>query len=428
VQPEPSREQPVERLAVREGVDGRERTMDLRQIEGAIEELHARVERHIDSDHYRALQDQAQTLMDQMGQPNFWDDRLHVRQTLSTVHRLKLVADRFADLRNRADGLGEKARMIRLHGDAGGLRELASNYESLERDIALAELELMAGDEDGPAADGACVCITPLTMPRAAEASEWAQSLAAMYTAWAERKGYEIESVHEDGAPPMLVIRGVNVARILLGEDGIHKLHAELPSGQEGKRARAQVRLARIEVLPLTLSAEREDDADERHDVVRVTVLDEIAGQEPDRPNLRLVEAVHAATGLTLRLEAERADDVAGAVVAARLCRMPRGNAMGADEAVARIYYLAHSQHVRDPRSGHREGRPRDVLRGAIDGFLFAFLKSEQERGALAAATVVAAEKPEVEAAPAKKASRARRAATARTTPAPRVRRAARPD
>jgi hypothetical protein len=63
---------------------------------------------------------------------------------------------------------------------------------------------------------------------------------------------------------------------------------------------------------------------------------------------------------------------------------------MDADETLARVYYLGRSQYVRDPRSGHREGRSRDVLRGGIDGFLFAFLRHAQERRALAATSVPA--------------------------------------
>jgi hypothetical protein len=62
---------------------------------------------------------------------------------------------------------------------------------------------------------------------------------------------------------------------------------------------------------------------------------------------------------------------------------------MAADEELARVCYMARSQSIRDPRTGHREGRPREVLAGAIDPFLVAYLSSERagEAGAGAPTT-----------------------------------------
>jgi ATP-dependent Clp protease ATP-binding subunit ClpC len=410
VQPEKAHDHPPERVTVRESAEGRDRVMDARQLDRAVDDLLSRVERDVESEQYRALQDRAQALLDQMGQPNFWDDRTRMRQTLSTAHRLKLVADRFPELHNRAEGLREKARMIRMHGDAGGHRELASDYESLERDIALAELELMAGDEAGAAGDGAYICVTPLSMPRTADATEWVPSLTEMYTAWAERKGYEVDSVRQDGAQSVLLVLGTNVARILLGENGIHKLHKERPSPPGSAGARTQVQLARVEVLPIMLAIGDGDGA----------------ARNPERPTVRVVEAFHGATGPTRRRGTERAEEVAGALSDARALRPARGGAMEADEVLARVYYLARSQYVRDPRTGHREGRSRDVLRGAIDGFLYAFLKWEQEREANAATAVtpqVTTQKRDA----AQQTSRARREAAARTSHAATTRKAASP-
>ena len=387
VQPERAQEQEHVRLAVREGAEGRTRTYDARRLEGAVEDLLARIVEHLTSEQYRTLQDQAQALTDRMALPNFWDDTTHVRQTLSRAHRLRVVAERFTELRVRAEGLCEKARMIRMHGDVAGLRDLASNYDALERDLSLAELELLAGDDRVAVSDGACVCITPLTMPRTADASGWAHDIEAMYAAWAKRRGYESESLHVGGAPAMLLIRGANVGRMLLGEEGIHKLHTERAAGQDNNGTHARVHLARVEVLPLKLTRDGEDASESQDNEVQVSPLMEVAPRESGRPPLRVVEAVHRATGIALRLQAERAEEVAPAVVAARALRPPRNSGMDADEVLARIYYLGRNQYVRDPRSGQREGRSQDVLRGAIDSFLFAFLKAERESGSMTAAT-----------------------------------------
>lgn len=53
---------------------------------------------------------------------------------------------------------------------------------------------------------------------------------------------------------------------------------------------------------------------------------------------------------------------------------------------MARIYYLARSQYVRDPRTNHRERRPREVLEGRIGPFLFAYLSQQRASAASAPA------------------------------------------
>jgi hypothetical protein len=44
---------------------------------------------------------------------------------------------------------------------------------------------------------------------------------------------------------------------------------------------------------------------------------------------------------------------------------------------LVRVYHLGGAPYVRDPRTGYRSGQPRDVLGGAIDGFLLAHLQGD---------------------------------------------------
>lgn len=46
----------------------------------------------------------------------------------------------------------------------------------------------------------------------------------------------------------------------------------------------------------------------------------------------------------------------------------------------ARLYSFARSHSIRDPRTGRRSSRPRDVLNGDLDTFLVAYLSSDLER------------------------------------------------
>ena len=48
-------------------------------------------------------------------------------------------------------------------------------------------------------------------------------------------------------------------------------------------------------------------------------------------------------------------------------------------EELVRIYHLAKAQYARDPRTGERSSRARDVLDGALDAFLLAYLKQQAD-------------------------------------------------
>jgi hypothetical protein len=220
-----------------------------------------------------------------------------------------------------------------------------------------------------------------------------------MYIAWAQRKGYDVDSLAEAGAPPVLLIRGPNVARILLGEDGIHKLHLEAASADQvpthvSRKSASQIQLARVEVLSASKPAVTGEDQNGWHSDLQLTVLAEIPAADAKHAPRRLVEVSHPPDGLSVRIQAEEAEVLAAAFLTARLRRPPRGSAPSADEAIARIYYFARSQHARDPRTGYRDGRPREVLAGAIDAFLLAYHKS-QDRPASASSPQSAAENAE---------------------------------
>ena len=54
----------------------------------------------------------------------------------------------------------------------------------------------------------------------------WPDQLRDMYLAWATRKGYDAEAIN-DGGDPVIALRGPSLARMLRGEEGVHKLQRE---------------------------------------------------------------------------------------------------------------------------------------------------------------------------------------------------------
>jgi hypothetical protein len=222
-----------------------------------------------------------------------------------------------------------------------------------------------------------------------------------MYTAWARRKGFEVANVADEGGDPIMLIKGPGVGRILAGEAGIHKVQRPPDEGRghgrEGRR-HAEVRLARVEVL-VSARANRDGlpDGEGAAQVTHLAVVSDGHGHDghgrdghardghgrddSDRP-LMVVEVTDGATGLRVRVRTAAAETVGQSLLAARRACPPRAGVLDGMDVIARVYNLARTPYVRDPRTGHRDGRPREVLGGALDAFLLAYLRQDEERRA----------------------------------------------
>lgn len=374
------------------------RPRDGRPVDGRIGDLCARLESILVSDRFQEVDTRAHELVEQTAQPAFWDDHERSREVLAAAYHLDRVKERLNDLRNRAERLAERAKMVRRHGDAAGMRDLAARCEALEGDVALAELELAGAVGDEVGAEAVFVCVGGVTGPRVREAGDWPTTLAAMYTAWARRKGFEVADVADEGGAPIVLIKGPGIGRILRGETGIHK--AQHPPAEDGRghgrdgRRHTEVRLARVEVLPSARAAggETADDAGATQ-VTHLAVVrdgrdshdghsrDGHGREHPDHP-VMLAEVTDGATGLRVRVRATEAETVGRALLAARRECPPRAGVLDGTDVIARVYNLVRTQYVRDPRTGQRDGRPREVLGGALDPFLLAYLRQEEEHRA----------------------------------------------
>jgi peptide chain release factor 2 len=355
----------------------------------AIEDLRQKIETTIESDRHVAMHERGLRLLDEISHPGFWDEQEQARRTLSEVYHVERITERFTNLRTRAERLADVAEMIRRHGDVHGVPRLAASYELLARDLALAEMELLAGDDEHIQTDTVFLCVSPHLTPRAREAGDWPNLIVEMYTSWARRKGYEVEAIGDGGGEAILLLRGPGIYALLQGEAGIHKLQREL-SGANDHHGRPVTRLhlARVSVLaapdPAALDATRQQ--------TPVTVCAEEPGR--DGKTVQVVE-VRSPGGLRVRVRAEHAERLALSLLAARTALAEADPAE--DALVVRVYRLARTQYVRDPRTGERSGKPRDVLAGAIDPFLFAYLKQHAAgpHPAPAAATIPTSRSPD---------------------------------
>ena len=338
-----------ERATVTDTASGRVHTMDLNRLQDAIVALRERIEGQIGGARYEALQSQARHLLEETATPSFWDDNDRARQILSTIYQMERVTDHFVNLRNRAEQLTEVATMIRRHNDIPGVAQLAESYETLERTVALAELELFAGDGDTLAEDAVYLIILPVSLPRARNPGDWPEMLSQMYVKWATRKGHEVASIHEPGGNPILLMRGPKIGAILRGEAGLHKLQREDSNLKGRGRASVQVQLARVDIVS----------------------VEQGEGMAPEEA--RRFFQTSGESGYSAGKDAHDTKEATG---------QRQESAVPPVEELARVYHLARAQYARDPRTGMRSSRAREVLEGALDPFLLAYLKQSTELSA----------------------------------------------
>jgi len=116
--------------------------------------------------------------------------------------------------------------------------ELATEIATLESSIDALELRNMLGEED----DSRDAIVTINSGAGGTESQDWAQMLYRMYTRWAERKGYSIETM-EMQYGEVAGIKGVSIEvkgnlayGFLKAENGVHRLVRISPFDSNARR------------------------------------------------------------------------------------------------------------------------------------------------------------------------------------------------
>jgi len=261
--------------------------------------------------------------------------------------------------------------------------DLSRTVSRLESAAESAELDtLLSGEHD--AAD-AIVEIHPGA--GGTESQDWAEMLTRMYTRWAERKGFAVETLdyqagEEAGVKSVtLGIRGLNAYGYLRVERGVHRLVRISPFDAQKRR---HTSFASVDVIP-----EIEEDIDvviDDKDLRIDTYRSSGAGGQHVNVTDSAVRITHLPTNLVVTCQNERSQhrnkEVAMQILRAKLYDLQRREQ---DEKLARelgekkkiewgsqirSYVLAPYRLVKDHRTGHEVGDADRVLGGDLDGFI----------------------------------------------------------
>jgi peptide chain release factor 2 len=262
--------------------------------------------------------------------------------------------------------------------------ELTESWDELQKKHYDFELELLLSEEFD--SSNAYISIHPGA--GGTESQDWASMLTRMYTMWAEKHSFKVETI--DYLPGevagikniTLLIKGDNAYGYLKCEKGVHRLVRISPFDSNGRR---HTSFASVDVTPEfeTETDEIEiDDKDIRIDTFRASGA---GGQHVNKTD-SAIRITHFPTGIVVQCQKERSQtqnkETSMKMLKAKLLlmrieeqRKKVENIQGEQKKIEwgsqiRSYTLQPYQLIKDHRTGIENGNTNDVLDGNIDEFI----------------------------------------------------------
>ncbi len=324
-------------------------------------------------------------LQQQSQSPDFWQDSGSAQQTMQTIAKLDARVTPWQQL---SDSLTDTIELLEL-GDENMLPELSQQLDAATRTYESLKATLRF---NGPYDDHNAI-VNIYAGAGGTDAQDWAQMLERMYLRWAESSGVKTEiydeSAGDEAGIKSATIRfaGTNVYGQLKGEHGVHRLVRQSPFNSAASR---ETSFAKVDVLP-EIDQPQDVEIDEKDLKIDVYRSGGHGGQSVNTTD-SAVRVTHLPTGITVAIQNERSQlqnkETAMTILRSRLAQLQleqhaekvselkgpsAANEFGSQ---IRNYVLHPYKQVKDLRSGYETSSPDDVLNGALEPFIDAYLES----------------------------------------------------
>ena len=332
-----------------------------------------------------------------MGEPTFWDDPEKAARVTKDVTDLKNEVDSYKSLVADLDDLEMLQEMAAEDQDESMVPEIDAALEKIKEELQHLELGMLLSEEY----DANNAILTLHAGAGGTEAQDWTSMLLRMFTRFAERSGYQVETLDyqagdEAGVKSAtLQINGRNAYGFFRSEKGVHRLVRISPFDANARR---HTSFAAVDVMPEldeTVHVEINMD-DVRVDYFRASG----AGGQHVNKTSSAVRITHLPTGIVVQCQNERSQlqnrEKAMQMLRAKLYMYEKAiqdakikDLAGDYQAIEwgsqiRSYVFQPYTMVKDHRTNHETSNVQGVMDGDLQPFVEAYLRQEYEKKKLA--------------------------------------------
>jgi peptide chain release factor 2 len=332
------------------------------------------------------LIEKIQTLEQRSGAADFWQNREHAENTMSTLKRLRDTFDPWKELKARFRDVKELFDLAVEEGDESIGEEIAAGLGSLRATYEQLKLLRLLGEENDPLP----AFLTIHSGAGGTEACDWVSMLLRMYTRWAENHGYStaiLDMLEAEGGIKSVTVEitGEYAYGFLKSETGIHRLVRISPFDASRRRHTSFASVFASPVIDDTIEVEIKTD-DLRIDTYRAGGA---GGQHVNKTD-SAVRITHLPTGIVVQCQNERSQHknkaMAMKVLRSRLYEHYREQQDAEREKQEsekkdiawgnqiRSYVFQPYSMVKDHRTKAETGNVQAVMDGDIDQFIESYL------------------------------------------------------
>lgn len=324
-----------------------------------------------------------------MSDPSFWDDQKSAQVVINEANALKEQVGQFNEMNEMHENLELTHELVKEEYDEELKQELEREVRVLLQNMNEFELQQLLSDpydknnailELHPGAGGT-------------ESQDWGSMLLRMYTRWAEKRGFKVETLDylpgdEAGIKSVtLSIKGHNAYGYLKAEKGVHRLVRISPFDSSGRRHTSFVS---CEVMP-----EFDDNIEieiRTEDLKIDTYRASGAGGQHINTTDSAVRITHVPTNTVVTCQTERSQiknrERAMKMLQAKLYQKKLEEQQAELDEIRgeqkeigwgsqiRSYVFHPYSLVKDHRTNTEIGNVQAVMDGEIDAFIDAYLRS----------------------------------------------------
>ena len=332
-------------------------------------------------------QDKIAELEYKMAAPTFWDDPDAAQAITQELNALKAGVDTYKALLDKLDDAQTLYDMATEEGDQSLEADIKAEVDDINAGIESLQLEILLSEPY----DANNAILTLHAGAGGTEAQDWTQMLLRMYTRWAERHGFTVETADilpgdEAGVKSVtLFIKGHNAYGFLKSEKGVHRLVRISPFDSNARR---HTSFCACDIMPEIDDAVEVpiNMADVRVDTYRASG----AGGQHINKTSSAVRMTHMPTGIVVQCQNERSQlqnkEQCLKMLRAKLFELElekkeeeiaklEGDRMKIEwGSQIRSYVFQPYTLVKDLRTQEETGNIQAVMDGALDPFIRAFL------------------------------------------------------